>query len=151
MNAEDFFRVLQEKGIRSKAKEHPNLKEFLQLSPNFPDLIVVKNIKKTLEQMAENEAFMDAIREDVMAGEEEAQLEAERLAKEHAIEEEVSRIREGLDDESDTEQADAPEGAQGSGIRMLNQDNRRLGQAEADEYAFEEEEQYSQDENHYGR
>ena len=127
MNAEDFFRVLQEKGIRSKAKEHPNLKEFLQLSPNFPDLIVVKNIKKTLEQMAENEAFMEAIREDVMAGEEEAQLEAERLAKEQAIEEEISRIRDGADDESDNEPADSPDGAQYNDIRMLKQDNRRLG------------------------
>jgi len=137
MNADDFFRVLQEKGIRSKAKEHPNLKEFLQLSPNFPDLIVVKNIKKTLEQMAENEAFMEAIREDVMAGEEEAHLEAERLAKEHAIEEEISRIRDGVDDESDNEPADSPEGAQYNDIRMLKQDNRRLGQAQEDEYAFD--------------
>lgn len=49
MNSEDFFRVLQEKGIRKKATEHANLKEFLQLSPNFPDLIVVKNIRKTLD------------------------------------------------------------------------------------------------------
>lgn len=64
MNAQDFFRVLQEKGIRKRATDHANLKEFLQLSPSFPDLIVVKNIKRTLEQMAENEAFMEAIRED---------------------------------------------------------------------------------------
>jgi hypothetical protein len=49
MNAEDFFRVLHEKGIRKKPTEHQNLKEFLQLSPNFPDLIVVKNIRKTLD------------------------------------------------------------------------------------------------------
>lgn len=70
MNSEDFFRVLCERGIRKKPTENANLKEFLQLSPNFPNLIVVKNIKKTLEQMADNEAFMEAIREDVMAGEE---------------------------------------------------------------------------------
>lgn len=94
---------------------------------------------------------MEAIREDVMAGEEEAQLEAERMAKEQAIEDEISRIREGVDDESDPEQIDAPVGAQGNEIRMLKQDNRRLGQADDDEYAFDEEEQYSQDENHYGR
>ena len=42
------------------------MKEFLQLSPNFPDLLVLKNIRKTLEQMAENEEFMEAIREDMM-------------------------------------------------------------------------------------
>ena len=61
-----------------------------------------------LEQMAENEAFMEAIRKDVMAGDEEAELEAERLAKEQAIEEEISRIREGVDEDSDNEQAEAP-------------------------------------------
>ena len=101
MNAQDFFRVLQEKGIRKRATDHANLKEFLQLSPSFPDLIVVKNIKRTLEQMAENEAFMEAIREDVMAGEEEAQQEAERMAQEQAFDEEMDRIREGADDDSD--------------------------------------------------
>ena len=61
-----------------------------------------------LEQMAENEAFMEAIRKDVMAGDEEAEMEAERLAKEQAIEEEISRIREGVDEDSDNEQAEAP-------------------------------------------
>ena len=86
MNSEDFFKIMCEKGIRKKDTEHQNLKEFLQLSPNFPNLIVVKNIKKTLEQMADNEAFMEAIREDVMAGEEMAQDDAERMAKEQAIE-----------------------------------------------------------------
>lgn len=44
-----------------------NLTQFLQLSPSTPDLLVIKTIKKTLEQMAENEDFMEAIREDMMA------------------------------------------------------------------------------------
>ena len=104
--------------------------------------------------MAENEAFMEAIREDVMAGEEEAHIEADRMAKEQAIEEEISRIREGVEEDSDNENAEAPKGAQYNGIRMLNQDNRRLGQPEEDEYAFEEQEDdhYSQDnEHHYGK
>ncbi len=72
MRAEDFFRVLHEKGIRKKNNEHANLKVFLQLSPSFPDLLVLKSIKKTLEQMAENEEFMDAIREDIMYGDDPA-------------------------------------------------------------------------------
>ena len=42
------------------------------LSSNFPDLLVLKNVRKTLEQMAENEEFMAAIYEDVLAGEEQA-------------------------------------------------------------------------------
>ena len=49
LKAEDFFRVLQEKGIRSKNAEHPNLREFLQLSTNNPQLLLLKNIRKTLE------------------------------------------------------------------------------------------------------
>jgi len=43
------------------------LKDFLQLSGSFPDLMVIKTVRKTLEQMAENEDFMEAIREDMMA------------------------------------------------------------------------------------
>lgn len=56
-----------ERGIRKKNTEHQNLKDFLKLSPSFPDLIVLKSVRKTLEQMAENEDFMEAIREDIMA------------------------------------------------------------------------------------
>lgn len=70
MKSEDFFAILQERGIRSKATEHQNLKEFLQLSAQHPDLLALKSVKKTLEQMAENEDFMDAIREDIMAAQE---------------------------------------------------------------------------------
>lgn len=66
LRAKDFFRLLQERGIRKKDTEHANLKEFLQLSPQYPDLLVLKNIRKTLEQMAENDEFMEAIREDLM-------------------------------------------------------------------------------------
>lgn len=76
LKAEDFFRVLCERGIRKKDTEHQNLKEFLQLSANHPHLLVLKSIKRTLEQMAENERFMDAIREDIMRGEEQAREEA---------------------------------------------------------------------------
>jgi len=66
LKSEDFFRVLQEKGIRSKATEHENLRDFLKLSADYPDLLLLKHIKSTLEQMAENEAFMAAIEEDVL-------------------------------------------------------------------------------------
>jgi len=70
MKSADFFKVLAAKGIRKKDTEHVNLREFLQLRPAYPDLIVLKNIKRTLEQMADNEQFMDAIREDVLIGDE---------------------------------------------------------------------------------
>ena len=70
MKSNDFFRLMYERGIRKKDTEHDNLRDFLMLSPAFPDLLVLKSIKRTLEQMAENEEFMDAIREDLMQGEE---------------------------------------------------------------------------------
>ena len=73
INADDFFRVLQQKGIRSKSTEHENLREFLQLNAENPNLIVVKNIRKALEQMAENEAFMEAIEKDVLMEEQQEQ------------------------------------------------------------------------------
>ena len=66
LKSEDFFRVLKEKGIRGKDTEHENLRQFLQLNDENPKLLLLKNIKKTLEQMAENEPFMQAIQEDVM-------------------------------------------------------------------------------------
>ena len=75
LKVEDFFRVLHEKGIRKNNTIHPNLKDFLQLSANHPHLLVLKSVKRTLEQMAENEKFMDAIRDDIMRGEEQAMEE----------------------------------------------------------------------------
>lgn len=61
INSDDFFRVLHENQLRSRATEHPNLREFLQLNAENPNLLLLKNIRKTLEQMSENEAFMNAI------------------------------------------------------------------------------------------
>lgn len=75
MKSEDFFRVLQEQGIRKNNNVHANLATFLQLSPKFPDLVVLKSIKRTLEQMASNEQFMAAIQEDLLYGEEQEALE----------------------------------------------------------------------------
>ena len=75
LKAEDFFRVLQEKGIRSKATEHPNLRAFLQINEENPQLLLLKNIRNTLEQMSQNEAFMAAISEDVLASEKQEEEE----------------------------------------------------------------------------
>lgn len=74
LTSKDFFRLLAERGIRKKDTEHENLREFLMLSPQFKDLLVLKNIKRALEQMAENEEFMEAIREDLMQVEEGEQI-----------------------------------------------------------------------------
>ena len=77
LKAEDFWQVLKDKGIRSKNSEHANLREFLQLDQKNPQLFLLKNIRKTLEQMSENDAFMEAIQEDVLSNEEKEKEEAE--------------------------------------------------------------------------
>ena len=77
IKAEDFYKILQETGIRKKDTEHSNLTKFLQLSTNHAEMLLIKNIRRTLEQMAENEAFMDAIREDIMMDDEQQMDEAD--------------------------------------------------------------------------
>ncbi len=75
LKSEDFFKVLKDKGIRSKDTVHENLREFLQLNAENPSLLLLKNVRRTLELMSENEAFMAAIQEDVLSGEEQAREE----------------------------------------------------------------------------
>lgn len=87
LSSKDFFRLLAERGIRKKDTEHENLRQFLMLSPAFKDLLVLKSIKRTLEQMAENEEFMDAIREDLIQAED----------GEQDYEHEIARIQDGRD------------------------------------------------------
>ena len=67
IKAEDFFNELYKRQIRSKNTIHENLREFFQLNDENPNLLLVKNIRKTLEMMSENEAFMAAIEDDVLA------------------------------------------------------------------------------------
>jgi len=80
MKTEDFWRVLMDKGIRSKVDEHVNLREFLQLNKENPGLILLKNVRRTLEQMSENDAFMEAIQQDAVS-DEERQREEEAMAR----------------------------------------------------------------------
>ena len=55
--------------MRSKDTVHENLREFLQLNADNPELLLLKNVRKTLEQMSENEAFMQAIQEEALMNE----------------------------------------------------------------------------------
>ena len=75
MKSEDFFRVLQERQIRRNAAEHANLREFLQVSDENPQLLLVSNIQQTLQMMAENEQFMSAIHDDLMPYDEAEELQ----------------------------------------------------------------------------
>ena len=42
IKAEDFFRVIKDKGVRSNYLAHDNLQQFLQLSAKFPNLLKIK-------------------------------------------------------------------------------------------------------------
>ena len=68
IRATDFFKILQEQGIRKKPTPHANLEEFLKMEGS--ELLVVQTIRQTLEQMAANKEFMNAIRQDIMAAQE---------------------------------------------------------------------------------
>lgn len=54
---------------------------------------MLKSIKRTLEQMAENEEFMDAIREDLMYGQEMEGDDGEMVEEEDEQEESAEIVR----------------------------------------------------------
>jgi hypothetical protein len=61
INVQEFFDLLQKRGVRKKNNIHLNLKNFLQLDPNYPDLLMLKKIAKALDEMAKNEDLMAEI------------------------------------------------------------------------------------------
>jgi hypothetical protein len=61
MKAESFFERLQERGVRKKSTSYENLANFLQLDANFPHLLTIRKIAKTLDEMAKNEELMEGI------------------------------------------------------------------------------------------
>lgn len=58
------------------------MQDFLQLSPSYPDLLALKSVRRTLEAMQQNEKFMSAIEEDLMA---EAEDEEAEFAEQEAL------------------------------------------------------------------
>jgi hypothetical protein len=47
--------------VRKSDKIHEVLSKFLQLDPNYPNLIMLKKVAKTLDEMAKNEELMAGI------------------------------------------------------------------------------------------
>jgi len=47
--------------VRKSDKEHSNLTKFLQLDPNYPNLIMLKKVAKALDEMSKNEELMAGI------------------------------------------------------------------------------------------
>ncbi len=66
INSKDFFELLQKRGVRKKSNEHENLKKFLSLDPNYPQLLMFKKISKALEELAKNEELMAEIQAAAM-------------------------------------------------------------------------------------
>jgi len=55
INSNDFFEVMRSIGINTESKEHENLKKFLSLDASYPDKLLVKKLKKGIEEFAVNE------------------------------------------------------------------------------------------------
>ena len=53
--------MLQRRGVRKNETIHENLQKFLQLDPNYPNLIMLKKVAKALDEMAKNEELMAGI------------------------------------------------------------------------------------------
>ncbi len=76
INGTDFFTFLHQRGVRKKDNVHDNLSKFLSLDPNYPNLLMVKKVAKTLDEMAKNEELMSGI---MAAAEEADEGEEQRL------------------------------------------------------------------------
>ena len=61
ISSKDFFEYLQKRGVRKKANEHLNLKKFLALDNNYPNLLMFSKLVKALDEMAKNEDLMAEI------------------------------------------------------------------------------------------
>lgn len=53
--------MLQQRGVRKRDNELDNLKKFLQLDNNYPNLLMLKKVAKALDEMAKNEELMGGI------------------------------------------------------------------------------------------
>ena len=65
MNSESFFDLLRKAGIWKYESEHDNLKQNLKLDTRYPNLLLFKKIKDTLETLKTKEDFMQAIQENI--------------------------------------------------------------------------------------
>lgn len=61
IDAKDFFDLLQARGVRKKNNEIDNLKTFLQIDPNYHNLLMVKKLTKALDEMTKNEELMNQL------------------------------------------------------------------------------------------
>eukprot|EP00826_Nyctotherus_ovalis_P063559 TRINITY_DN9323_c0_g3_i1.p1 TRINITY_DN9323_c0_g3~~TRINITY_DN9323_c0_g3_i1.p1 ORF type:complete len:302 (+),score=122.05 TRINITY_DN9323_c0_g3_i1:24-908(+) len=59
INSESFFNVLNSIGIKMEKQEHENLKAFLCIDPEYPNKLVVKKLKRTIEEFSNNKELRD--------------------------------------------------------------------------------------------
>ncbi len=92
VNSADFFRILNEIGIKTEDSEHENLRLFLCVDPSYPDKLRVDRLTESLQQFSAdsdlrryaNECYEELVSEeepregnDGPAGEDESAKEAE--------------------------------------------------------------------------
>eukprot|EP00826_Nyctotherus_ovalis_P021717 TRINITY_DN17062_c0_g1_i6.p1 TRINITY_DN17062_c0_g1~~TRINITY_DN17062_c0_g1_i6.p1 ORF type:complete len:578 (+),score=184.45 TRINITY_DN17062_c0_g1_i6:506-2239(+) len=54
INSREFFNTLSKIGISIQNGEHENLKDFLCIDPEYPNKLVIRRLKKTIEEFALN-------------------------------------------------------------------------------------------------
>jgi hypothetical protein len=102
IEAKHFFELLHKRGVRKSEKTHENLQKFLQLDPNYPQLIMLKKVAKALDEMAKNEELMEGILAAAvgMDGEDEAIMEGGRVGG-GEIEQPGDDLRDDLEDDDE--------------------------------------------------
>ncbi len=103
INGTDFFAYLQKRGVRKKDTVHDNLSRFVSLDPNYPNLLMVKKLAKTLDEMSKSEELMSGI---MAAAEEAGEDDEQRLGtigedKEEDKNLETKKVQEQQDDDDD--------------------------------------------------
>jgi len=59
INSADFFETLTKIGISMEEKEHDNLKKFLCIDPEYMDKLMIKKLKRAIEEFAVNETIRE--------------------------------------------------------------------------------------------
>ncbi|CDW71575.1 UNKNOWN [Stylonychia lemnae] len=159
INSKDFFDYLQRRGVRKSNNPHSNLNKFLQLDPNYTNLLMLKKIAKTLDEMAKNEDLMQGIlaaAEDDMGGQDDNQYEQNEYEEDENQQNQERLVTIGEDKEEDKlyesrktaadKKSAAGQGAVVAGSKMQKQAPKQ--QIEDDEYSDDQQNFEGQDENY---
>ena len=65
METDDFFKTLQQRGIRKKQTNIEKLARMLQPSETIENFVALTRLEKTFKMMQANDEFMEALKQDI--------------------------------------------------------------------------------------